>query len=72
MFGKRLREMRMARGYTQQVMAVPLGVSLRVYQNYEQGTRRPSYETLVNIARFLRVTTDYLLGASDEAPADAC
>ncbi len=69
MFGKRLREMRMKRGYTQQFMADTLGVSLRVYQNYEQGTRRPTFETLVGISKLLRVTTDYLLGASDEAPA---
>lgn len=69
MFGKRLREMRMKRGLTQQVMADSLGVSLRVYQNYEQGTRHPSFYTLVNISKLLKVSTDYLLGASDEAPA---
>ena len=66
MFGKRLREMRMKRGLTQQVMADSLGV----YQNYEQGTRHPSFYTLVNISKLLKVSTDYLLGASDEAPAD--
>lgn len=67
MFGKRLREMRMKRGHTQQVTADTLGVSLRVYQNYEQGTRRPSFETLANISRFLDVSTDYLLGLTGDS-----
>ena len=61
MFNKRLREMRMKRGYTQQVMADSLGIALRSYQCYETGSRTPSFDILVRIADKLDVSTDYLL-----------
>ena len=41
MFGKRLREVRMARHMTQQRVADAIGLALRSYQCYEQGTREP-------------------------------
>ena len=61
MFNKRLRSTRMARKYTQQVMADYVGVTLRTYQKYEQGTVEPSFYSLVLIADKLDVSTDYLL-----------
>ena len=60
-FNKRLREMRMKRGFTQQSMADMLNVALRSYQCYETGSRKPSLELLVSIADILEVSTDYLL-----------
>jgi transcriptional regulator with XRE-family HTH domain len=33
--------------------------------NYEQGTREPDQETLLKIASFFEVSTDYLLGLTD-------
>lgn len=68
MFCKRLREMRMTRHLTQQKLADSLGLALRSYQCYEQGTREPSLSMLVAIADTLDVTTDYLLGR-DPSPA---
>lgn len=62
MFNKRLREMRMKRGFTQQRLADSLGIALRSYQCYETGTRTPCYELLVLIADTLDVSLDYLLG----------
>ena len=61
MFNKRLREMRMKRGFTQQNMADSINVALRSYQCYETGTRNPSFDLLVKIADTLDVSTDYLL-----------
>lgn len=52
----------MARHMTQQHLADLVGVSLRSYQCYEQGTRQPSFDTLVRLADALDVTTDHLLG----------
>lgn len=60
-FNKRLREMRMKRGFTQQNMADKLNVALRSYQCYETGSRNPSLELLVHIADTLDTSTDYLL-----------
>ena len=68
-FGKRLRSARMQCGLTQQQLADKIGATLRNYQCYEQGTRRPKYEMLVAIADTVGVTTDWLLGRSDEAPS---
>ena len=56
------------RGLTQQNMADALGTGLRNYQKYEQGDRRPTYESLVIIAAKLNVSLDYLLGLTDEDP----
>ena len=61
MFGKRLRESRMARNMTQQTLADCVGLALRSYQCYEQGVREPSLDMLVKLADALEVPTDYLL-----------
>lgn len=42
-------------------MADYVGVTLRTYQKYEQGTVEPSFYSLVLIADKLDVSTDYLL-----------
>ena len=55
MFGKRLREVRMARNLTQQKLSDAVGLALRSYQCYEQGTREP--KVISKILTF----TDYLL-----------
>ncbi|WP_430622555.1 helix-turn-helix domain-containing protein [Adlercreutzia faecimuris] len=67
MFGKRLRQARMDAGLTQQALADLIGVSLRNYQNYEQGSRNPPLDTLASIAATLRVSADYLLGLTDHS-----
>lgn len=61
MFGKRLREVRMSRHMTQQVLSDAVGIALRSYQCYEQGVREPSLSTLISLADILDVSTDYLL-----------
>ncbi len=65
MFNKRLREMRMKRGFTQQRLADSLNIALRSYQCYETGTRTPCYDLLILIADTLDVSLDYLLGRDD-------
>lgn len=71
MFNKRLREMRMKRGYTQQRLADVLDVALRSYQCYETGTRTPNYDLLILIADTLNVSLDYLLGRDEFMKAHA-
>ena len=61
-FNKRLRKTRMKNGFTQQIMADKLQISLNAYQKYEQAERSPSLECLVRIADILNVSIDYLLG----------
>ncbi len=64
-FGKRLNQTRKERGQTAQNMADMLGVGLRSYRAYESGDREPYFETLVKIADYLDVSTDYLLGRDE-------
>lgn len=61
MFCKKLRETRMNRHLTQQKLADSIGIALRSYQCYEQGTREPPLDMLVKLADVLEVPTDYLL-----------
>ncbi len=71
MFAKRLREIRIKRGITQEKIAEHLDYSRPTYTAYESGRRRPDNDTLVKIAKFLDVSVDYLLCLTDiENPQD--
>lgn len=65
-FAERLRKARRRKKLKQREVAEHLGAALRSYQNYEGGQRRPDFETLVVMADYLEVTTDYLLGRTEE------
>lgn len=65
-FAERLQKARLQKKFTQKEVAEYLKMTERSYQHYEGGTRRPNYEILVAIADYLGVTTDYLLGRTDE------
>lgn len=64
-FGKRLNQIRKERGRTAQNMADALNIALRSYRAYESDDREPHFKTLVQIADFLNVSTDYLLERDD-------
>lgn len=51
---------------TQKEMAEIFGISRQAYANYEIGNREPDFETLNKIANYFNVSTDYLLGRTDE------
>lgn len=61
MFGKQLRKIRMEKHFTQQRLADCVGIALRSYQCYEQGTREPSLSILISLADALDVSADRLL-----------
>lgn len=67
-FGERLKELRVKRNLTQDefglIFEPPLAQS--TVGTYERGVRQPSLENLVVIANYFNVTTDYLLGITDE------
>ena len=60
-FGERIKELRKQRGLTQRQMAQVFGITERNYQRYES-TDSPSNDTLVKLAKFFEVSTDYLIG----------
>lgn len=64
-FSSRLRELRKAKGLTQQQLAMYVGISKSSINMYERGEREPGLEMLETIADFFNVDLDYLLGKSD-------
>ena len=65
-FSQRLKELRIEHGMTQQKLANLLNIKQQSYIRYEYGTGEPSLDTLINLAQIFDVTTDYLLGISDD------
>ena len=61
-FSTRLRTLRKGKKLTQKQLGDRVGVTVSVISSYEQGMRRPPYETLLAFAKEFHVSTDYLLG----------
>ena len=61
----RLVQLKNERGLLQKDIAQNINISLRAYQYYERGERNPDSETLIRLAEFFDISTDYLLGRSD-------
>lgn len=66
--GQRMLLLRKKIKKNQAEVAEYLGLTVAGYQNYETGRREANYETLSKLADFYGVTTDYLLGRTDEKP----
>lgn len=66
MFTVRLRKLREDKGYSQDDIGSLLGVSKQQYHRWETGKNKPSGETVTQLAKLFGVTTDYLLGRSDD------
>ena len=64
--GQRLSELRIQRQMKQKDMAELLDVTLRHYQRIEHGLVNIPTLTLVALADYFGVSTDYLLGRSDQ------
>ncbi len=62
---KVLKKLRKEMNVTQSELSSILGVSPSTIGMYEQGRREPDKETLLKIANFFHVSTDYLLGHED-------
>jgi len=72
LFGEKLRQLRLANGYTQEKAAGGLGVTVRAYQNYEACRVYPkSAAILGKAAAMFSVTADYLLSDEDRYIMDA-
>lgn len=63
---ERLKAAREKQGWNQSQLALKLGITASSTNQYEAGTKKPSTEILLKIAGELGVSTDYLLGASDD------
>ncbi|MCI8359904.1 MAG: helix-turn-helix transcriptional regulator [Clostridiales bacterium] len=71
MFGERLKALRQSRSLSQEYLARNVGVTKQSVCNWENDNIMPSVEMTTKLARFFRVSTDYLLGLDDTAPSQA-
>ena len=63
---KRLRKCRNEAGLTQIKVAIYCDITEKAYQNYELGVHEPNVSILARIARFYKVSIDYLVGLTDD------
>lgn len=66
MFAKRIENLREKEKITQKNLAVKLGIARTTYSGYENGAREPDLETLKKIADYFEVSTDFLVGRTDD------
>lgn len=66
MFSQRLKAVRELRQHSQASLAELLNVAPQQIYRLETGKHVPSSETVIMLAQMLDVSTDYLLGMSDE------
>ena len=64
-YTERLKKLREFEKLNQSELAKELGISQNTYSQYETGARQPSLEMLVKLAEFYFVSTDYILGLTD-------
>ena len=67
----RVKELRKEQKITQEKLAASLGISRSAVAMYETGKCELSNEILIACASFFGVSTDYLLGLSDEKKSPA-
>ena len=61
----RLKQLRTARGITQQRLAIDLNMNQNSISRYENGQREADYKTLIALADYFNVSVDYLLERTD-------
>ena len=72
---KKLKELRIKTGLSQEKVAEQLYVSRQAVSKWETGEAMPEMENLVALAKFYNVSVDYILASEDEtkdlSPLDA-
>ena len=68
MIGERLQMVRKHYRIRQAELANILGVSKFTVQSWEQDKSNPSYETLAKICQMYHVSSNFLLGLTDQLP----
>jgi transcriptional regulator with XRE-family HTH domain len=63
--GKRLRELRVSQGYSRRELSVKTDIAESQLARYEMEQNDATGDALARIATFFNVSTDYLLGLTD-------
>ena len=64
-FAERIRELRRKQGMTQLALGKIIGVGQDTISIYESGKHYPEVRNLIILADYFGVSTDYLLGRTD-------
>lgn len=64
--GKRIMELRKEQGYKRDDFAKKLGIPPTTLRNYELGIHEPGHSFIIQMAQTFHVSTDYLLGLSED------
>lgn len=62
----RIKDLREDRDLTQKELAAALGITQRKYSYVETGTQPLTDELLIKLAKYYKVSTDYILMLSDK------
>ncbi|MBQ8135602.1 MAG: helix-turn-helix transcriptional regulator [Clostridia bacterium] len=68
--GEKLKALRLENKLTQKQVAERIGVAVSAVSSYESGTRYPTYESFIKLARIYHVSADYLLGMTESRTID--
>jgi transcriptional regulator, cro/CI family len=71
-FHEKLKVLRKKQGLTQKEVADFFGINQAVYQKWESGSRKPTYENLSMLACIFNVTIDFLLSEYLEISKERC
>ena len=64
--GERLYNERKSSNLTLEKISEIIGISYQAYRKFEKNICNPSCETLVEIAKMYNVSTDYILGLTED------
>jgi len=68
--GKRLKKLRVDNDLGQKEVANVLNLSISGYCSYESNSRNPTLNSIIKLAKFYNVTTDYILGMDEKTYLD--
>lgn len=70
LIGNRIAELRKEKGFSRVQFAQQIGIPFTTLRNYETGVREPGHSFIVQMAKEFNVSTDYLLGLTDNRIPD--
>ena len=62
--GERLKDLRNKIGLSQQELSDRIGIRRATYARYETNANQADYDTIIKLANFFNVTTDYILSGN--------
>ena len=66
MYFRRIHDLREDQDIKQKAVAEYLGMDPTVYRRYEKGVRSVPVDVVIKLADYYKVSTDYLLGRTDD------